>query len=520
MTTEPPLLDLDHVDLTVAGLAAAFAEGRLTAEALTRALLDRIDRLDPQLNAILFRVPDALATARAIDAARGRGEPLGPLAGVPIVVKDTMDLAGLPTTAGWAKLSARAGGVDLVPERDSPVVARMRAAGCVLLGKTNVPILSASGSHADDSWAGPTINAFAPDVVPGASSSGSATAVAAGMAVIGLAEETGGSIQNPAAAQGLVGIKPTFGLVPNTGVVPLGGATLDVVGPLARTVADVAIALDALAGPDPDDPKTAVAAGRLPEGGYAAALAGARFEGCRLGLWGEGWRARSEGRGRPLHPLIAAAYGEACDRLRSVGATLVADPFAGSGFAALTRTVGGLEDYDIRGMEGLPNDLELWLTGLGPNAPIRGFAELVAHAGADDPFAPGGVLSYLGADPAFRASAADPRATPDRSSFDRLRADHLAIVDRVFGEARLDALVFPQMADPLPRRGSPEAIRETTVCEINIAGIPVVTVPAGRLPTGEPFALVFVGPAWSEAVLLRLAHAWEIETTRRPFAAG
>lgn len=515
--TRTKALDLDGRDLSVAGLTAAYRDGRVSAEDLTRALLDRIAARDGELNALIFLDDGALATARSIDARRAAGEPLGPLAGIPVVVKDTMDMVGHPTTGGWRVLSSRAGGTDLLPTRDCPVVARMREAGCVLLGKTNVPILSASGSHADDSWAGPTLNAFAPGIVPGASSAGSATAVAAGFATIGLAEETGGSIQNPAAAQGLVGIKPTFALVPNTGILPLGTATLDVVGPVARRVADVAIALDVLAGPHPDDPKTATAV--LPEGGFLAALTGASFVGRRLGLWGTGWRAERGWRGRPLHPAIADAYGRACRRIASAGATLVEDPFAGSGFADLAETVGGLEDYDVRGMEGLPNDLERYFARFGADAPIRGFADLVAvsRAAGDDPFAPSGVLSYLGDLEAFRVSASTPGITPDRAAFEALRVRYRAILDAVFDHHGLDALVFPQMADPLPRRGEPRAIRETTVCEINIAGLPGVVVPAGRLPSREPFALIFVGRAGSDAGLLALARAWEFETDRRTF---
>ncbi|WP_043353417.1 amidase, partial [Methylobacterium sp. B1] len=184
-------------EMTVADAQAAFARG-VTAEALTRAFLARIENYNPRYNAVIFLNPHAVEEARAIDRRRAAGEALGPLAGVPVVIKDTMDVAGLPTTAGWHFLCAKAGGVDLMPATDAPVVARMRAAGCVILGKTNVPVLSATGSHANDSWAGPTLNAMAPDLLPGGSSAGTATAVAASLAVLGLAEETGGSIQNPA----------------------------------------------------------------------------------------------------------------------------------------------------------------------------------------------------------------------------------------------------------------------------------------------------------------------------------
>jgi Asp-tRNA(Asn)/Glu-tRNA(Gln) amidotransferase A subunit family amidase len=200
---------------TVQTLTAALAKGEISAEAVAEQSLARIAAEDGRLRAVITPNPDVLTDARRIDARRAAGQAVGRLAGVPVLVKDTMDMAGLPTTGGWSLFSARAGGTDLVPTRDSAVVARMRRAGALLLGKTNVPVMSASGTNANDRWAGPTLNAIAPDRAPGGSSAGSATGVAAGYAVIGLAEETGGSIQNPAAAQGLVGIKPTFALVPN-----------------------------------------------------------------------------------------------------------------------------------------------------------------------------------------------------------------------------------------------------------------------------------------------------------------
>ena len=280
---------IDVVELTVAQVQAGFASGAFTAEALTKACLERIAALNPRYNAIIFLNPDAMADARAIDRRRAAGETLGPLAGVPVVVKDPMDMVGFPTTAGWSLLYSKTGGVDLMPATDSPVVARMRAAGTVILGKTNVPILSHTGSHANDSWAGPTLNVAAPDLLPGGSSAGTAAAVGASMAVLGLAEETGGSIQNPASAQGLVGIKPTFALVPNAGVMPL-SANRDVVGPIARCVRDAALCLDVLAGYTAEDPKTIAGVGHRPKGGYTSKLTPDALRGKRLGLYGPGWR--------------------------------------------------------------------------------------------------------------------------------------------------------------------------------------------------------------------------------------
>ncbi len=496
------------LEMSVADVHAAFAAG-VSAEALTRAFLARIAAHNPVFNAIITFNEAALDDARAIDRRRAAGEALGPLAGVPVVVKDTMDMAGLPSTAGWHVLSARAGGVDLIPAIDAPVVARLRAAGAIILGKTNVPVLSATGSHANDSWAGPTLNVAIRDRIPGGSSAGSAAAVAASLCVLSLAEETGGSIQNPASAQDLVGLKPTFALVPNAGVMPLAGSTRDVVGPIARCVRDAALALDALAGYTAADPKTVAAIGRRPKGGYAAALDPDALRGKRIGLYGPGWRDR------PLSDEATALYARATDELAALGATPVPDPFAGSGFADLGRPVPGLDHYDARGMECVPYDLHTYLQRMGPDVALPTYDAFAAATAAADPFAPGGVLAYLTGLEGFPACRANPTAPPDLSAFAALREATLAIFDAVMDHHRLDALVFPQMRDELPPLHGPGTLHETSVCEINIAGLPGLTVPAGAYASGSPFGLIFIGRLWSEGTLLALAHAYETATRHR-----
>lgn len=497
------------VEMNVAQAQTAFADGTATAESLARAFLERIATYNPRYNALIVMNPQALDEARAVDARRAAGERLGPLAGVPVVVKDTMDMAGLPSTGGWRFLSAEAGGVDLVPATDSPVVARMREAGCVILGKTNVPVLSHTGSHANDSWAGPTLNPAAPDRIPGGSSAGTATAVAASLAVLGLAEETGGSIQNPASAQGLVGIKPTFALVPNAGVMPLAGSTRDVVGPIARCVRDAALVLDVLAGYTAADPKTVAGIGKRPAGGYAAGLDAGALAGKRLGLYGPGWRDL------PLSDEATALYGRAQDELTTAGATLVPDPFAGSGFAALAEPTPGLAYFDARGLESVPHDLQLYLERMGPDVALRSFAAFAEATAEEDAFGPDGVLRALRHLPELEACIADPASPPDLSGFLAVREAYLALFTRVMDEHGLDALVFPQMRAELPPLHGPGTLLETTVCEINIAGLPGVTVPAGAYASGSPFNLIFVGPMWSEAGLLGLAHAYEQATHHR-----
>ncbi|WP_250536924.1 amidase [Caballeronia sp. AZ10_KS36] len=501
-------IDVDLATLTVDAVQDGFSTGRFTAEELARACFDWIERHNDRYNALIFLNPAAIDDARRIDERRAAGEALGPLAGVPVVIKDPMDMVGFPTTAGWSKLYSKTGGIDLMPERDAPVVARMRRAGAVLLGKTNVPILSHTGSHANDSWAGPTINVAMPDRVPGGSSAGTAAAVASGMAVLGLAEETGGSIQNPASAQDLVGIKPTIGLVPNAGVMPLSG-NRDVVGPIARNVKDAALCLDVIAGYTSEDPKTLAGVGRQPEGGYASALDPDALKGKRIGLYGPGWRDQ------PLSDEAAALYERVKGELASLGATLIDDPFQGSGFAELRRTTPPLRNFDARGLESIPYDVEKYLERLGKHASIKSFAEFAEATKDEDAFAPNGVLNFMHSLADFEAALANPSLPPEMPEFIELKARYLRIFERVFDEQRLDALVFPQMRCELPPLHGKDTIQETTVGEINIAGLPGIAVPAGYYASGSPFGLIFVGRQWDEAALLGLAYAYEHGAGRR-----
>jgi Asp-tRNA(Asn)/Glu-tRNA(Gln) amidotransferase A subunit family amidase len=506
-TTATQPIAVDLTTLTVEAVQEGFRTGAFTAESLAQACLRQIEAHNARYNAIIFLNDAALADARAIDRRREAGEALGPMAGVPVVVKDPMDMVGFPTTAGWSLLYSKTGGVDLLPATDAPVVARMRAAGAVILGKTNVPVLSHTGTHADDSWAGPTLNVVMPDRVPGGSSAGTAAAVAASMAVLGLAEETGGSIQNPASAQDLVGIKPTIGLVPNAGVMPLSG-NRDVVGPIARCVRDAALCLDVLAGYSAEDPKTLAGVGKTPVNGYTSKLRRDALQGVRLGLYGPGWRTQ------PLSAEAQQLYRRAAQELQAQGAILVDDPFQGTGFAALRQPTTPLPNFDARGMESVPYDLQKYLERLGPGAALKSFAAFAEATAKESAFGPGGVLSFMHNLPQFVASLASPTTPPDLSDFVALKAAYLRIVDAVFAEHRLDGLVFPQMREELPRTKA-GTIQETTVGEINIAGMPAVMVPAGSYASGAPFGLLFVGKLWSEAELLGYAYAYEGATRHR-----
>ncbi|MCK1540541.1 amidase [Bradyrhizobium sp. 179] len=502
----------DLARLTVEDVQAGFASRAYTAQSLIEASLGRVERYNTKYNAIIFLNPSAVDEAKEIDRRRTAGEHLGPLAGIPVVVKDTIDIAGFPTTAGWSLLYSKTGGADLLPEHDAPVVARLREAGAVIIGKTNVPILSSSGTHANNSWAGPTRNVVVPDRAPGGSSSGTASAVASGMVVLGLAEETGGSIQNPAAAQDLVGIKPTVGLVSNAGVFPL-SANRDVVGPLARCVRDAAICLDVLAGYTSEDPKTLAGVGKKPREGYISKLRVDALKGKRLALYGSGWRKRS------LSTEAQQLYDRAKQELEGLGAVLIEDPFSGSGFADLCKPTSPFANIDAHGLESVPYDLDKYLGRLGPKAALKTFAEFAKATKKENPFGPEGVLNYVNNLPQFAAILANPSQPPNVSEFIALKMECLTIFEEVFARHHLDACVFPQMLQELPPLHGKERILASTVDQINIAGLPGITVPAGYYASGSPFSLIFVGRMWSEAELLAYAYAYESITRHRKIPA-
>jgi amidase len=493
----------DVRELTIAQIRKGLREHRFTAEGLTKAYLAQIERFEPAYHAFTFMNSRALERAREIDKKGFNGEGVGPLAGVPIVVKESMNFVGLPSTAGWAPLSSRTGGLNVFPVKNATVVQRMVSAGAIVLGKTNIPAFSDDNTRANSSWDGPTYNAINRRLAPGGSSSGTATAVAAGFAPGGLAEETGGSIQSPSAAQSLVGIKPTFALVPTSGVVPLAGSTRDVVGPIATNVRDAALILDVIAGYSPDDPKTIASIGHIPKNGYTSRLRKDALRGKRLGLYGRGWRLAD------LSDETSSLYQEAIKELKAQGATLVGDPFAASGFAELALPN---QPYDFRGTESAAYDYTNYLKSLGVKS-IDALRDRIHVA----PFDNGAPLHYY-TDllPVLRESLNHPDIRPDLSEFNRLRESYLRIFNHVMRANHLDALVFPQATESIPALFSDTLISETTVSPLNIAGLPGVTVPAGQYRgTGAPFSLIFIGRPWSEADLLGLAYDYEQATHHR-----
>ncbi|HWM12388.1 MAG TPA: amidase family protein, partial [Solirubrobacteraceae bacterium] len=280
-------LDLERV--TVSELGAKMASGELTSVELTKAYIDRIAALNsrgPGLNAVRLLNPDALNDAALLDLERSKTGARGPLHGVPVLVKDNLDVAGLPTTAGAVALEH-----SMAPA-DSTVVARLRSAGAVILGKTNLSefanFLTDGMPSGYSGLGGQVLNALDADQNPSGSSSGSATAAAAALAAITIGTETSGSIVSPSAAQGIVGLRPTVGLVSRHGIIPI-AASQDTAGPMTRTVADAAAELAAIAGADPLDPPGALPPGTIPPPppvlpDYLAGLDPGALAGKRIGV--------------------------------------------------------------------------------------------------------------------------------------------------------------------------------------------------------------------------------------------
>lgn len=223
-------------------------------------------------------------------------------------------------------------------------------------------------------------------------------------------------------------------------------------------------------------------------------------------MYGAGWR------NQPLCPETTALYERAQEELTAAGAILVEDPFAGSGFADLRQPTAPTPNFDGRGLESMAYDLQCYLQRLGPDAALKTFAEFAEATSEENPFGPKGVLYFLNSLPDFQAAMRDPTAPPAMPEFIALKAAYLDILETVFRDHSLDSLVFPQMRQELPGLHSGETIQETTVGELNIAGLPGVTVPAGFYASSAPFELIFLGRLWDEAELLAQAFAYEQAT--------
>ena len=457
------------------------AEGRVTSRALVQAYLNRIEAFDRRgirLNALISLNPNALRDAEALDRERVTKGPRGPLHGIPVIVKDNYSTADMQTTAGSLAL------LGFVPSSDAFQVRKLREAGAVIIGKSNLHEL-ASGITTTGSAFGQTLNPYDPSRNPGGSSGGTAAAVAASFAAAGMGSDTCGSIRIPSAANNLVGLRPTKGLSSIAGIVPL-SATQDVGGPLARSVADLAVMLDATIGEDPADPATHLQPGQSRPNFNDALDAGA-LKGAHIGI---------------LEPL----FGDASDDqevIRMVRASI--EDFKKQGATAVAVPMPDLM-ADLNGSSVIntefKEDLANYLANNG-NPPVHSLEEIVRgglfHASLE------GVLNAR--------VAAKGRDSREYKIALAKRAAIQQIILKLMDDQKLDALVYPTLRRKPARINEPQG---GSNCQLSAStGFPAISMPVGFTADGLPVAVELLGRAFDDAKLVSYAYAYEQQMHRR-----
>nr|QEO74272.1 amidase [uncultured bacterium] len=462
------------------------ANGKVTSRQLVEAYLARIaayDKQGPALNAIVVLNPQALAAADALDTERKTNGPRGPLHGIPVLVKDNYETIEMPTAAGSIALAG------FHPRHDAFQVKKLRDAGAVILGKTNMHELAA-GITTTGSRFGQTRNPYDLDRNPGGSSGGTGAAIGANLAVAGMGSDTCGSIRNPASQNNLVGLRGTQGLSSRTGIVPL-SSTQDIGGPLARSIADLAIMLDATVGADPADASTKESAGHIPAS-YRSALRAGILKGARIGI------VRSLVGSAPEDQEVGNAVQRALDALKPAGAEVI--DAAIPGLEELLRD-GSLISAEFK------FDLADYLSRY-PDAPVKSLGEVLDRG-----------LYHLALEDTFRArNAPEKRGTEQER---RARLKRTLLRDAAVGvmdEHRLTALVYPTLRRKPSRLGDAQGGSNCTFSAHS--GLPALSVPAAWTQDGLPVGIDIVGRPWSESDLLSLGYAMEQtwKLRRAPFS--
>jgi amidase len=496
----PPLPGVQASDLdekTIGDLAEGMKSGRYTARSITEsyiAQIGAIDRQGPMLRSVIELNPDALAIADSLDRERKEKGPRGPLHGIPVLIKDNIDTADrMATTAGSLAL------VGSKPPADAFLVRQLRRAGAIVLGKTNLSEwANIRSNHSTSGWSGRgglTRNPYALDRNTSGSSSGSAAAVTASLCTVAVGTETDGSIVSPSSINGIVGIKPTVGLVSRTGIIPI-SHTQDTAGPMARTVRDAAILLGALTGIDDEDKATGESRGKA-LADYTQHLDAQGLKGARIGVVRKYFGFLDK---------VDVVINRALEVLKSQGAVLV-DP-------ADIETIGKFDDTENTVLlYELKADLNAYLARLGAGAPVHSLKEIIEYNERNR----GKEMPYFSQETFLKAEAKG--SLTEKEYLDALEADRRLArkegIDAVMDKFSLDALVAPTdgpawVTDLIDGDhyigGSSSAAA--------VAGYPSVTVPAGFV-FGLPVGVSFFGRAWSEPTLIRLAYAYEAATGNR-----
>ncbi len=486
-------------EITISKLADKMKSGEYTARSITEKYIARIEAIDkkgPAINSVIELNPDALAIADALDKERKEKGARGPLHGIPVLIKDNIDTADrMATTAGSLAL------VGSKPPKDSFLVQQLRAAGAIILGKTNLSEwANIRSSHSTSGWSGRgglTKNPYALDRNTSGSSSGSGAGASANLCAAAVGTETDGSVVSPSSLNGIVGIKPTVGLISRAGVIPISHSQ-DTAGPMARTVRDAAIMLGALAGVDPEDNATTVKE-RKASTDYTQFLDANGLKGARIGVVRKYFG---------FLPQVDAVMEEALDALKKNGAVVV-DP-------VVIETLGKFDDTENTVLlYELKADMKAYLDRVGASAPVHSLKDIIEfnekNAKTEMP--------YFGQEVFLKAEAKGPLT--DKAYLDALEANHKLTraegIDAVMDKFSLDALVAPTdspawMTDLIDGDHFLGGSSQLAA----VAGYPSITVPAGFV-FGLPIGISFFGRAWSEAALLKIAYAFEqITKVRKP----
>ena len=498
--TLPRVKPFELDEATIFQLQQIIANRKSSAVVLVKKYLRRIEEIDrqgPALNAVIELNPDALNIAAALDDERKTKGPRGPLHGIPVLIKDNIDTHDrMSTTAGSLALKGS------IPPRDSFVAAQLRAAGAVILGKANLSEwANFRGSFSTSGWSGrggQTRNPYILDRNPSGSSSGSAVAVSANLCAVAVGTETDGSVTSPSSFTGIVGVKPTLGLISRSGIIPIAHSQ-DTAGPMARTVTDAAILLGALAGSDPRDEATAEASAKKFEN-YTTCLDINGLRGARLGVVRKFFG---------FHPKVDALMESVLAVIKGRGGELI-DPIELKKPSELDEAEIQVLRYEMKA------DMNAYLAALGPNAPVHTLKEIIEfnqqHAAEE--------LQWFGQEELLKSEAKGPLT--DQAYRDALatcrRLARTEGIDAAMDKDNLDALVAPTTAPAHVTDWllGDHGLRDSTTTMPAVAGYPHITVPAGFI-SGLPVGISFFGRAWSEPKLLRIAFAFEqAMKARRP----
>jgi amidase len=499
--TSAPAANFDLSEITLDALQRGLASGKFTSRQLVEQYTARINAIDkdkagPAVNSVIELNPEALAIAEQLDQERRVKHIRGPLHGIPVLIKDNIATADrMQTTAGSLALSGSR------PPKDAFLVQRLRAAGAVILGKTNLSEwANFRGEHSTSGWSargGLTRNPYALDRNPSGSSSGSAVAVSANLCPVAVGTETDGSIVSPSSLSGIVGMKPTVGLISRSGIVPI-SHTQDGAGPMTRTVADAALLLGALAAADPDDPATQSAQSHL-QPDYTRFLDPKGLRGARLGVV-----RKLAGFNREVDKLFAAAL----ELMKHAGAEVI-DPVE-------IAAVGKLDEPEMEVLLfEFKDGLNRYLASLGPQSPVHTLAEVIAFNQKNQ----ARELEYFGQELMEKAEKKGDLSSADyqKRLAECRRMSRGEGIDAIMEKHRLDALVCPTDSPAWPTDfilGDHFLAGSSTLAAV--AGYPHITLPMGFV-SGLPVGLSLFGRAWSEPVLIKLAYAYEQATrARRP----